>query len=96
MKMRPPLPLKMIGLSIFFEKSRIVSDNEMQELWSRVLAGEANDPGTYSKRTVNFLSDLDKGEAALFTKLCGFVWLMGNLVPLVCSTTRRRSTTNTG
>ena len=67
----------------FFEKSRIVSDNEMQELWSRVLAGEANDPGTYSKRTVNFLSDLDKGEAALFTKFCGFVWVIGNLVPLV-------------
>ena len=67
----------------FFEKSRIVSDNEMQELWSRVLAGEANDPGTYSKRTVNFLPDLDKGEAALFTKLCGFVWGIGALVPLV-------------
>ena len=67
----------------FFEKSRIVSDNEMQELWSRVLAGEANDPGTYSKRTVNFLSDLDKGEAALFTKFCGFVWVIGHLVPLV-------------
>ena len=67
----------------FFEKSRIVSDNEMQELWSRVLAGEANDPGTYSKRTVNFLSDLDKSEAALFTKLCGFVWVIGGFVPLV-------------
>ena len=67
----------------FFEKSRIVSDNEMQELWSRVLAGEANAPGTYSKRTVNFLSDLDKGEAALFTKFCGFAWVIGNLVPLV-------------
>ena len=67
----------------FFEKSRIVSDNEMQELWSRVLAGEANAPGTYSKRTVTFLSDLDKGEAALFTKFCGFAWVIGNLVPLV-------------
>ena len=67
----------------FFEKSRIVSDNEMQELWSRVLAGEANGPGTYSKRTVNFLSDLDKGEAALFTKFCGFVLVIGSLVPLV-------------
>ena len=47
----------------FFEKSRIVSDNEMQELWSRVLSGEANSPGTYSKRAVNSLSDLDKTEA---------------------------------
>ena len=57
----------------FFDKSRIVSDNEMQELWSRVLAGEANAPGTYSKRTVNFLSDLDRAEANLFTQFCGFV-----------------------
>ena len=67
----------------FFDKSRIVSDNEMQELWSRVLAGEANTPGTYSKRTVNFLSDLDKADADLFTKLCGFGWMIGDVVPLV-------------
>ena len=67
----------------FFDKSRIVSDNEMQELWSRVLAGETNAPGTYSKRTVNFLSDLDKTEADLFTRLCGFVWMMGELNSLV-------------
>ena len=66
-----------------FDKCRIVSDNEMQELWARVLAGEANAPGTYSKRTVNFLSDLDKGEADLFTRLCGFGWVIGNVIPLV-------------
>ena len=67
----------------FFDKCRIVSDNEMQDLWSRVLAGEANAPGTYSKRTVNFLPDLDKSEAELFTKLCGFGWQIGDVVPLV-------------
>ena len=67
----------------FFDKSRIVSDTEMQDLWSRVLAGEANDPGTYTKRTVNFLSDLDKIHAELFSKLCGFGWAIGNVVPLV-------------
>ena len=73
----------------FFDKSRIVSDNEMQELWSRVLAGEANAPGTYSKRTVNCLSDLDKAEANLFTKLCGFVWVIGGLTPVVFHDTER-------
>ncbi len=67
----------------FFDKCRIVSDDEMQGLWSRVLAGEANAPGTYSKRTVNSLSDLDKTEAALFTKLCGFGLYIGKIVPLV-------------
>ena len=67
----------------FFDKCRIVSDNEMQSLWSQVLAGEANVPGTYSKRTVNLLSELDKSDAKLFTKLCGFCWVIGDFVPLV-------------
>ena len=68
----------------FFDKCRIVSDDEMQNLWSRVLSGEANVPGTYSKRTVNFLSDLDKAEAKFFSDLCGFGGMMlGEFVPLV-------------
>ncbi len=67
----------------FFDKSRIVSDDEMQGLWSRVLAGEANEPGAFAKRTVNLLADLDKDDAILFTKLCGFGWMIGNVVPLV-------------
>lgn len=67
----------------FFDKCRIVSDGDMQTLWSRVLAGEANNPNTYSKRTVNFLSDMDKNDAELFTKLCGFTWMIGGIVPLI-------------
>ena len=68
----------------FFDKCRLVSDSEMQSLWARVLAGEANAPSTYSKRTVNLLSDFDKSDAELFTKLCGFGWqIVGNFVPLV-------------
>ena len=67
----------------FFDKSRIVSDQEMQELWARVLAGEANTPGTFSKRTVNFLSDLDKNDAVLFQSLCSFGWFVGSFTPLI-------------
>lgn len=67
----------------FFDKSRIVSDEEMQNLWARVLAGEASLPGTYSKRTVNFLGDLDKTDAELFAKLCGFCCQSGGVFPLV-------------
>jgi hypothetical protein len=68
----------------FFDKCRIVSDGEMQGLWSRVLAGESNSPGTYSKRTVNFLSDLDKSDAEMFTRLCAFIWTIGDeMAPLI-------------
>lgn len=64
-------------LTHFFDRCRLVSDHEMQSLWSRVLAGEANDPGKYSKRTVNFLSGLDKNEAEWFTAICNLCWKSG-------------------
>ena len=67
----------------FFDKSRIVSDEEMQNLWSAILAGEANKPGSYSKRTLHLMASLDKKDAVLFTKLCRFVWIVGSPVPLV-------------
>jgi hypothetical protein len=67
----------------FFDKSRIISDEEMQALWAKVLAGEANSPGTYSKRTVNLLSDLDKKDADLFRSLCRFGWVIGDFKPLI-------------
>lgn len=62
----------------FFEKSRIVSDQEMQALWARILAGEANRPGSYSKRTVNLLGVIDKEDAVAFVRLCSFVWMIHN------------------
>ena len=60
----------------------------MQTLWAKILAGEANKPGTYSKRTVNFVADMDKREAKLFMNLCQYVCEIQNgedteLVPLL-------------
>ena len=55
----------------------------MQILWAKILAGEANSPGTFSKRTVNLLSSLDKKDASLFTELCGFVWMIPTICPLI-------------
>lgn len=56
----------------FFDKSRMVSDDEMQEIWAHILADEANFPGAYSRRAVNILSELDKSDAELFNSLCRF------------------------
>lgn len=65
-------------------KCRTVSDEDMQELWARILAGEANKPGTVSRRTVNLAADLDKREAGSFMELCSFVWeINGDAVPVI-------------
>ncbi len=74
-------------ISNFFDKCRIVSDADMQELWARVLAGQGNNPGSFSRRTVNLLADLDKKDAELFAGLCCFAWKIRNdAYPLVFDT----------
>lgn len=67
----------------FFDKCDKVSDAEMQTLWSSLLAGEAQNPGTYSKRTVDFVATMDKKDAELFTNFCQFVWMVGSATPLI-------------
>lgn len=62
----------------FFERCKDVSDRDMQALWARLLAGEVSKPGTYSLRTLNVVQTLDKIEAELFTKYCGFVCQFDN------------------
>jgi hypothetical protein len=57
----------------YLDKARLVSDEEMQNLWAKILAGESNSPGSYSKRTLDFLSTLEKREAYDFTTLGSLV-----------------------
>ena len=54
----------------YFDYAQDVCDEDMQKLWSRILAGEVASPGSYSKRTLQFLRTLDKDEAEAFTKIC--------------------------
>lgn len=70
----------------FFDKCKLISNEEMQTLWSRILAGESNFPGTYSKRTVNLLGSLDRSDAILFQTMCNFGWALRGTVPLIYDT----------
>ncbi|MGY3687369.1 DUF2806 domain-containing protein [Vibrio coralliilyticus] len=67
----------------FFSKCENVSDSEMQSLWSKLLSNEANQPGTFSKRTVDFVASMDKKDAKMFTDFCQFVWFHGNCIPMI-------------
>lgn len=70
----------------FFDKSKLISDEMMQDLWARILAGEANTTGSFSKRTIYLLSSLDKKDAVCFEKLCNFIWNIGGPTSLVFDT----------
>ena len=66
------------------DKARISSDEQMRNTWVRILASEVSRPGSFSRKTVNIMVDLDKGDAELFVSLCNFAWnIDGPAMPLV-------------
>jgi uncharacterized repeat protein (TIGR03899 family) len=52
----------------FFNIAEEVSNDEMQALWGRILAGEIVKPKSYSLRTLELLRNLSKEEAECFIK----------------------------
>jgi hypothetical protein len=60
-------------VSFHSARARLVSDQEMQQVWARIFAEEAKKPGSFSRRSMAFVETLEKDEAHLFNELCGFV-----------------------
>ena len=57
-----------------------IDDQERRTWWARLLAGEIQQPETYSLRTLAVMDTLSTKEAKLFTKLCDYVWNSHNPV----------------
>ena len=55
-------------------KIKVVTDADMQSLWAKIIAGEAEAPGRFSYRVIEEISMLSKREANSFTELAGYVW----------------------
>ena len=73
-------------LTNLFHHARNTSDEVMQDTWARILAGEANTNGSYTKRTVNMMAELEKSDAVLFSKLVDYCWNFNGDVPIVFDT----------
>ena len=54
----------------FFNYIQDVSSEELQPLWTKVLAGEIERPGSVSIRSLSILRNLDQTSAKLFQTLC--------------------------
>ena len=55
------------------DAASVVSSEELQTLWGRVLAGEIKSPGSFSLRTLDFLKNTSHEEALQIAKLAPFV-----------------------
>jgi len=58
--------------SRFFRIVEDISNEEMQALWGRILAGEIKQPKSYSLRTLELIRNLSKNEADIFMKVANF------------------------
>ena len=65
----------------FFDKCRLISDDDMQSLWAKVLVGEANAPSPWVMSDLSTLASLDAQDADLFTSLWDLSWLIGEITP---------------
>lgn len=57
----------------FFNSASNISNEEMQYLWAAVLAGEVNNAGTFSLRTLETLYNMTEYEAELFSEISKIV-----------------------
>lgn len=63
-------PVDQDWLLRFFNTVEDVGNEEMQEIWARLLAGEVKKPGTFSLRTLETLRNMTHAEAVIFEKIC--------------------------
>ena len=57
----------------FFNYAKEISNEEMQIIWGKILAGEVKSPNSYSLRTLEILRNLTKEEADILIKIADFV-----------------------
>lgn len=65
-------PVEKDWLNRFLNIAEEISDEDMQDIWGRVLAGEIKKPKSYSLRTLEVLRNLSKEDATLITKVSNY------------------------
>ena len=56
------------------EAAENTSEPYMQSLWAKILGGEAERPGSFSKQTISIVKNMSQKDAQMFIDFCQFVW----------------------
>lgn len=71
-------------LAQFMDKARLVSSEEFQLIWGKILARECNEPGSIPQVLLHMLEQMDKEDAETFSALCRItVYLEEEGAPIV-------------
>ena len=67
-------PVDKDWISRFFDDCKDVSNEELQNIWGRLLAGEVALPGYCSRKTMAILKELSSYDANIFNNICPLIW----------------------
>lgn len=67
-----PFEVEEDWFDFFFDRVRLVSDESVQIMWSRILANEVNAPGTFQRSLLHTLSIMSTAQAQLFCNIARF------------------------
>lgn len=56
-------------ITFFFDKVKDVTEDYMKQIWGKILAGEFNEPNTYTKQLLHTMSIMDSKIAERFQKI---------------------------
>lgn len=58
----------------FFDDCQSISDEDMQSIWGKILAGEVATPGKYSRITLSILKNVSKNDAVSLEAMASLAW----------------------
>ena len=71
----PDTPVDHDWTARFFDDAKDVSNEKMQKLWAKLLAGEVESPGCVSLRTLSILREMTQKEAELFARAVNYIFM---------------------
>ncbi|MDR3258399.1 MAG: DUF2806 domain-containing protein [Fusobacteriaceae bacterium] len=73
-------PVNQDWMTRFFNSIEDISNEEMQNIWAKILAGEIKKPNTYSLRMLETIKNLTSYEAKLFQEISQYFIVTGNAI----------------
>lgn len=74
----PPIaskdPVDLDWLNQFFDECKDVSNDDMQAVCGKILAGEVAQPRSFSRRTLSVVRQLTSDDLQAFARLCSLCW----------------------
>lgn len=64
-------------MSVLVDHAESTTDEDMRDIVAAILAGEVNQPGSYSKGAVSTLTRMDANQMRMFKRVCEFIVMPG-------------------